>query len=191
MKGFCIMNNNEMVNITLELNARLQPLHRGEIFEDMFEEMFERFGIGEITGAGTFQMATGEVEKCDISMAVFKNKLNPFISLLKRIDIIPTGSKLIINGEETPIGTAQGMAIYLNGTDLDEEVYKNNDINQLIQQLDNALDNIAQRLSHWEGPAETALYYYGKDYIKMKKAILPVLKKHPLGQKSRSIKITE
>lgn len=186
MKQF---ESDNTVEVILELNARLQPMHRGEIFEDMFEEMFERFGIGEITGAGTFQMATGEVEKCDISMSVLKNKLNPFISLLKRIDIIPKGSKLIINGEETPIGTAQGMAIYLNGTELDEEVYKNNDINQLIEQLDKSLENIAQRLSHWESPTETALYYYGKDYIAMKKAILPITKKHPLCQKCRTEKI--
>ncbi len=182
-------NKKETVNVVLELNARLQPVHRGEIFEDMFEEMFARYDIGEITGAGTFQMASGEVEKCDISMSVNKNRLNPFISLLKRIDIIPKGSKLIINGEETPIGTAQGMAIYLNGTELSEEVYKNNDVNELIEQLDKALDNIAQRLSHWEGPAETALYYYGKDYISMKKAILPVIKKHPLCEKCRTEKI--
>lgn len=180
---------NNTVEVILELNARLQPMHRGEIFEDMFEEMFERFGIGEITGAGTFQMANGEVEKCDISMSVFKNKLNPFISLLKRIDIIPKGSKLIINDEETPIGTAQGMAIYLNGTELAPEVYKNNDINQLIEELDKALDGLAQRLSHWEGPTETALYYYGNDYIKMKKAILPIMKNHPLCEKGRSVKI--
>ena len=179
----------ETVSVVLELNARLQPVHRGEIFEDMFEEMFDRFGIGEITGAGTFQMTTGEVEKCDISMSVYNDKINPFISLLKRIDIIPKGSKLIINGEETLIGTAQGMAIYLNGSDLSEDVYKNNDINQLIEQLDKALDNIAQRLSHWEGPSETALYYYGKDYISMKKAILQITKKHPLCEKARIEKI--
>ena len=179
----------DIVNVTLELNARLQPLHRGEIFEDMFEEMFRRFGIGEITGAGTLQMPSGEVEKCDISMEIYKSKLNPFISRLKRIDIIPKGSKLIINDEETPIGTAQGMAIYLNGTELAAEVYKNNDINQLIEELDKALEGLAQRLSHWEGPSETALYYYGSDYIKMKKAILPIMKNHPLCEKGRSVKI--
>lgn len=173
----------DIVNVTLELNARLQPLHRGEIFEDMFEEMFRRFGIGEITGAGTLQMPSGEAEKCDISMEIYKSKLNPFISLLKRIDIIPIGSKLIINDEETPIGTAQGMAIYLNGTELAPEVYKNNDINQLIEELDKALEGLAQRLSHWEGPSETG------DYIKMKKAILPIMKNHPLCEKGRSVKI--
>ena len=72
------------VNVILELNARLQPLHRGEIFEDMFEDMFSRFGIGEINGGGTLLMPSGEVEKCDIEMTIYKNKLNPFISLLNR-----------------------------------------------------------------------------------------------------------
>ena len=183
-------NTNDTVNVVLELNARLQPLHRGEIFEEMLEEIFTRFGIGEITGSGTLQMETGETEKCDISMTVYKNKMNPLISLLKRIDIIPKGSKLIVDGEATPIGTAEGMAIYLNGTDLHEDVYKNNDINQLIEELDNALNGLAQRLSHWEGTTETALYYYGKDYISMKKAILKILKKNPLCEKCRTVKTT-
>lgn len=179
----------DTVNVILELNARLQPLHRGEIFEDMFEDMFSRFDIGEINGGGSLLMPSGEVEKCDIDMTIYKNKLTPFISLLKRIDIIPKGSKLIIDGEITEIGSAFGIAIYLNGTELSEEVYKNNDINQLIEELDKKLEGLAQRLSHWEGPEETALYYYGKDYIAMKKAVLPVLKSHPLCEKSRAVKI--
>lgn len=50
-----------MINIELELNVRLQPIHRGEIFEDLFEKVFSTYKIGEVEGAGTFQMATGEI----------------------------------------------------------------------------------------------------------------------------------
>ena len=61
----------DIVNVTLELNARLQPLHRGEIFEDMFEEMFRRFGIGEITGAGTLQMPSFTSKPCSFKRAQY------------------------------------------------------------------------------------------------------------------------
>ena len=37
------------------------------------------------------------------------------------------------------IGTAEGMALYLNGTELPAEVYRNNDVNELIALLDFAL----------------------------------------------------
>ena len=30
----------EMIPVVLHLNARLQPIHRGELFEDMLEEVF-------------------------------------------------------------------------------------------------------------------------------------------------------
>lgn len=51
-------------------------------------------------------------------MKIHKEKLNVFISFLYRIDIIPRGSKLIVKEEVMDIGTAEGMALYLNGTEL-------------------------------------------------------------------------
>ena len=146
----------ETVYVELELNARLQPIHRCEIFEDLFENVFKSYEIGEVTG---------EVEKCDIKMDIYKEKLNAFISYLQKIDIIPKGSTLFVNKEAMSIGSAEGMALYLNGTDLPVEVYQNNDVNELIALLDQALNNIAHRLSYWEGSAETALYYYGKTIL--------------------------
>ena len=179
----------ETVYVELELNARLQPIHRCEIFEDLFENVFKSYEIGEVIGAGTLQKATGEVEKCDIKMDIYKEKLNAFISYLQKIDIIPKGSTLFVNKEAMSIGSAEGMALYLNGTDLPVEVYQNNDVNELIALLDQALNNIAHRLSYWEGSAETALYYYGKDYFAMKNSIAEIVESHPLCQKCRIVKI--
>ena len=49
MKSFV---NKKTVYVELQLNARLQPIHRGEIFEDMFIEILEKYELGEVVGAG-------------------------------------------------------------------------------------------------------------------------------------------
>lgn len=51
--------------------------------------------------------------------------------------------------------------------------------------MDNALDGIGIRLSYWEGNSETALYYYGKDYLAMKEKITLITKSHLLCEKCR------
>lgn len=40
------------VAINVKLNARLQPEHRLQLFEDPLEAMLEAAGIGEIMGGG-------------------------------------------------------------------------------------------------------------------------------------------
>ena len=77
------------------------------------------------------------------------------------------------------------MALHLNGTDLAAEVYANNDVNELLEQLDNVLEEIAVRLSHWEGDTETSIYYYGQNYIAMKERIMSIIQNHPLCEKCK------
>ena len=43
--------------VIVRLNARLQPLHRGEWFEDPLAEALEKKTYGEVTGGGTMQAA--------------------------------------------------------------------------------------------------------------------------------------
>lgn len=171
--------------VLLNLNARLQPMHRGEIFEDMFEEILSKYDIGEVIGGGTLQMPTGEIKCCDIEFSIHSDCLDKFISFIQKVTIIPKGSKLTIDNKEIEIGCAEGLALYLNGTDLPKEVYENSDINECIQLLDNALEGIAQRLSHWEGSKETALYFYGNDFEEMKEKVISITKTYPLCEKCR------
>ena len=44
--------------LVAQLNARLQPIHRGEFFEDALDTELKRRQLGEISGGGTLQ-ATG------------------------------------------------------------------------------------------------------------------------------------
>lgn len=175
----------EIIPVILHLNARLQPIHRGELFEDMFDKVLSENDMGEVVGGGTLQIPTGEISSCDIEFNVKEDKVEKFISFLHQIYIIPKGSNLKIKDKQIDVGCAEGLALYLNGTDLSAEVYQKCDVNELIEQLDNALDGIGIRLSYWEGNSETALYYYGKDYLAMKEKITLITKSHLLCEKCR------
>ena len=59
-----------MVELTVELNAKLQPIHRGEMFEEPLENVLIQANVGEVLGGGTFMSATGEIEKYDITLEV-------------------------------------------------------------------------------------------------------------------------
>ena len=179
---------NNTIYITLQLNAKLQPLDRGD-FEDAIEPIIKKNQYGEITGGGTFLLPTKEIACCEIEFKIYKNKINDFISFLKQIKLIPKGSKILYDDSEIEIGMTEGLGLYLNGTDLPIETYKNSDINELISKLDSVLEKEGIRLSHYEGEKETALYYYGNDFNTMKDKIKPILETHPLCEKCRVVQI--
>ena len=175
----------EMIFVIINLNARLQPIHRGEFFEDLFEEVLAHHGIGTVTGGGTLQKPSGEICNCDIEINIRKNQVSNFLSFLNKVDIIPKGSKLEYDDNNVEIGSAEGLALYLNRNELSEEVYKNNDVNILIGELEASLGDTGQWLSYWEGGMEIGLYYYGKSFIEMKEKMSYIIQSHPLCEKCR------
>lgn len=96
-------------------------------------------------------MPSGEISSCDIELSLRSDYTERFRSFLCRIDMIPKGSYLLIGDERFEIGNIEGLALYLNGTELSEEVYLNSDINELIGLLDIAMENVGKRMSYWEG----------------------------------------
>ena len=175
--------------ITLNLNARLQPMHRGDL-EDALDELLDKSDIGFVDGGGTLTSPSGEVKSCDIELELDDGSEETIAKLEKIIEDIgvPKGSKLLWTvpcGEKTerPVGRLEGMALYLNGTDLPEEVYENSDINYVIEQLESRMDGIGRLYSWWEGSENTALYFYGQSYEKMSAAIQDFIAAYPLCQK--------
>ena len=176
--------------VVLNLNARFQPMHRHEL-EDALDEIMDRLGIGEVCGGGTALMPTKEVSSCDIEIDCDddKNTLEKLVDIIDALGV-PKGSRLILpDSPEIPVGRLEGLALYLNGTDLPAEVYQSNDINDLIEQADTLLEGIGRIYSWWEGPAETALYFYGESYEKILNALKKLIEESPLCQKSRVVQI--
>lgn len=172
------------MHLTLQLNARFQPKHRFEL-EDALQEIFEENKAGEIAGGGTLLKENGEIESCDIEIDFSGSKsLEWLVNLLDAIGI-PKGS--VLNGMEPPIpvGTLEGLAIYMNGTDLPEEIYKSCDINYVIQQLEQSIEDIGHMYSYRELDEFTALYFYGTSFPAMKEKMSPFVSSYPLCQKCR------
>lgn len=175
--------------IIANLNARILPVHRGELFEDPLHEIVLEKGLGEVTGGGTLQAKSGEIENCDIEIQV--NDLNP-----KTIEAVknslesfgaPKGSKLTTEPSTATIefGTLEGLAIYLNGTDLEDKVYEESDSNFVYSELDRLTQGKGKVYSYWQGPTETAFYLYGNSYLEMKSLISELVNNYPLCQKCR------
>jgi hypothetical protein len=179
--------------IIANLNARLQPLHRGEIYEDPLNRKLEELRLGEVTGGGTLQRKSGEIENCDIEIRVNEVCAGVIRTIRQTLEDlgVPKGSRLTVEatGETIPIGVSEGLAVYLNGTDLPERVYKECDSNVVLAEFNRLLTGAGSVHSHWHGPAETAFYLYGPNAAAMETLIRPFLDSYPLCQKCRLEKI--
>ncbi len=178
--------------IIARLNDRAQPLHRGTLFEDPLHEALVKEGIGEVTGGGTQLGEDNEIEFCDIEIQVAsaeESTLERIIAILEQLDA-PKGSRLILKGgQEIPFGKTEGMAVYLNGTELPAEVYRDCDSNYVAQEFARLLADTGRLHSYWEGPRETALYAYGGSFSEMKAALSEFLASYPLCQQARIVQI--
>ncbi len=175
--------------ITISLNAKLQPIHRGEL-EDAFTDVCEKEGFdAEIVGGGTLMDPSGEVRMCDIEIQLkdMTSENIEFVKGLFEAMLAPKGSYFTLSTDEkrTNFGNHEGLGLYLNGTDLPDEVYSQCDSNHVYEECERLVENIAQVNSHWQGPTETALYMYGTSFQDIKKAIQPLLDSYPLCQKAR------
>ncbi len=183
-----------MPDIYVTLKARLLPLDRGEHFEDPLLDILEQRGCkAEITGGGTLMQAGGEPSICDIDLSVEGDATSALRLIIEALDGLgaPVGSTARVgDGEPVAFGTTEGLGIYLNGTDLPHDVYATSDVNELIAQLHDRLDAAGKMLSHWQGPTETALYFYGPSAQRMRELMADVLATYPLAQTCRIEPVT-
>jgi hypothetical protein len=175
--------------IVAQLNARLQPMHRGEFFEDPLDEELRKCGVGEISGGGTLKNKSGEIEYCDVEIEAKNSDDETVRIIIGRLEQLgaPKGSRLNIEAEdrEVPFGVTEGMAVYLNGTDLPDEVYKECDSDFVFSEFDRLLSGSGRVLSYWQGPTETAFYLYGISFGEMKEKISEFVASYPLCRQCR------
>lgn len=155
--------------LTLNLNARFQPMHRHDL-EDALDKLLSKKQLGAVDGGGTMMFPSGEVKACDIDLELRDGSEDTIAELEAIIDAlgVPKGSKLLWSASdddeqmERPAGRLEGMALYINGTELPKEVYESCDINYAIEQMESRMDGIGRLYSWWEGSQNTALYFYGQ-----------------------------
>jgi hypothetical protein len=183
------------VDVTAEFNHKLGPVDRGERYEDPLEEALKQHGYGETDGGGTMQSKEGEIEFIDVHMLL----TSPATSIPFAIQFLegrgaPKGSKLSIrNGDAVrvvPFGVREGFAIYLDGVNLPDEVYKTSDSNVVVSEINERLAGHGKIEAHWQGPTETALYTYGDSITTMKPLITDFMASYPLCKGARVVNLT-
>lgn len=177
--------------IVATLNDKVMPIDRGEIYEDPLDEFLKNKNIGEVTGGGTMQLKSGELEYCDVEIkldedVIDDNKIRLIIEKLEELGA-PKGSQLTIEKTEQKIefGKKEGLGIYLDGVNLDEEVYKNSDSNFVVSEIKRLTGDTTETVRFWENNEETALYFYSDSFDTMNESIKEFINEYPLCKGAR------
>ena len=179
--------------VIARLNARAQPLDRGEVFEGPLNDILQAAGMGEVTGGGTMLGEEGEIEFCDLEIMVPEATDAVLGAIREALEGLgaPKGSRLIWSdgANELEFGTFEGLAVYLNGTDLPDAVYEQSDASFVYEELGRLVGSEGRVVSHWGEPRETTLYLYGRSAATMLARIRPFLDTYPLCDKARIVTI--
>lgn len=175
--------------VTVTLNDRIQPLDRGQRYEEPVHHLLQTRGAGAVTGGGTLQERDGEVHRVDVEVELADpDKIEVLAQAFEMLGA-PRGSVLHADGREIQLGRLEGLGLYLNGTDLPREVYATSDVNEVIARLEELLGEDGEMHGYWEGPRETALYFYGASFSTMAERIGGFVAEEPLCQRSRIVQV--
>jgi hypothetical protein len=171
-----------------KLNERIQPIARGDAYEDPLIEALEKNGFGSVTGGGTSQERTGEIEYAGIDIDLTNREEGiPFICRFLEERGAPKGSELQVGEERFPFGKVEAIAVYFDGVNLPAEVYAQSDINVVIEEIGKLIAPKGEIRGNWEGATETALYLYGESAATMRSQIADFLATYPLGKGARVV----
>jgi hypothetical protein len=177
------------VIVTVTLNDRLQPLDRGQRYEEPVHHLLQTRGVGAVTGGGTLQHQDGEVHCVDVEVDLDDPDKIEVLAQAFELLGAPRGSVLHADGREIRFGRLEGLGLYLNGTDLPSEVYATSDVNAVIERLEEILGEDGEMHGYWEGSRETALYFYGASFSTMAERIRGFVAEEPLCQRSRIVQV--
>jgi hypothetical protein len=181
--------------LIVQVNDRIMPIGRGDIYEDPLDEFLKANDYGNVTGGGTLQESNGEIKYCDLEIEVDEDSLTErmITSIIAELEVlgVPKKSKLIIEylSKAFELGTREGLAVYLDGVNLPSYVYAECDSNYVMSELKRLIGDDGTEDRYWQGEAETAFYFYGKSYIEMKKSIEEFVNNYPLCQGCRIVQI--
>jgi hypothetical protein len=171
----------------------IQPIARGERYEDPLEAALELGGLGEVSGGGSSIDKEHGIDfvGVDIELASLDS-----LDLIRRVleqAGAPKGSELQFErgGESQviPFGVTERVTVWLDGITLPDEVYERFSTDELADQIEAAIafDSSAEIRGSWQGPRETSIYIHGNDAEKLFCAIEPLLLTNPACQNARVI----
>lgn len=181
--------------VIIFLNARLNTNDCNQLKDVCFRFIQQENKTMELTQADVVSNDLGEPTGCEFHFTVdnLDDQHINFIIQIFTSTLAPKGSKISIFENSTNdckqafFGNQEGLAVYLNGTDLPNEVYKTHSALAVFKECDRILQaqNAGHVCSFWQGPTETALYMYGDNFTVLQESIEPFMTSYPLCQKSR------
>jgi hypothetical protein len=187
-----------------KLNMRLQPVARGELFEEPLIRALEESKLGAVTGGGSRAGPSDgesnelEVQWCviDVQMADAERSAQLICNCLNRHGAA-NGSQLEFYVDDkryvADFGVAEGIAVYLKSQALAGEDSAQTKFNDVMELLSNLIapesGGRGTILDCWHGPTEVAMYMYGRSAELMKAAIAPLLATNPLCKGARVVVI--
>lgn len=176
--------------VLARMYEHIEPIDRGDRYEDPLQATLEKMGIGRITGGGSQLDELGGITFADveIELANLDEALRIVADALEAAGA-PQGSELIQASDNRVLrefGKLQCLAIYLDGTSLPDEVYADLDFEAVVEAIGAAAGDDSYR-GFWQGPEETGLFLFGPDAEAMFARVEPVLRRLPIGQNARVV----
>jgi len=176
--------------VLARLYEHIEPIDRGDRYEDPLDAVLAQSNIGRVTGGGSQLNELGGITyaEVEIELANLDEALGVVVDALEKAGA-PQGSELIDVSDSRTLrqfGTQQCMAIFLDGTTLPDEVYADLDFDAVVTELGAAAGDGSNR-SFWQGAAETGLFFFGPDAEAMFARVEPVLRRLPIGQNARVV----
>lgn len=179
--------------VVARINEYIQPIDRGDRYEDPLNDALEEKGLGEVTGGGTELSSEGRIEGVDLDIELAD--LDEALSLTRKTLVelgIPAGSRLTYtqNSEEKTemIGDLEGLEIYLDAVGLPDEVYETLDFPAEYERLTAMLKNAdGEPRCVYDLNEETLITAYGPDADRLFASIETVSNTIPVFQNARIV----
>ena len=176
--------------VLARLYEHVEPIDRGNRYEDPLHAVLEKANLGRVTGGGSQLNEFGGIEYADVEIEL-ENLDGALLLVAQALEEAgaPQGSELIQASDGKVLrqfGKHQCLAILLDGTSLPDEVYAELDFDAVTGELgaaagDDSFHGFAQ------GAEETSLFFFGPDAESMFARVEPILRRLPIGQNARVI----
>ena len=176
--------------VIARLYEHIEPIDRGNRYEDPLQVALEEAQAGQISGGGSQLNEAGEIDYADIEIELtdLDGALKTVIETLEKAGA-PQGSELIDASDARVLkrfGTHQCLAIYLDGVSLPDEVYATLDFDAVVSEIGAAAGPDSYH-GFRQGNEETGLFFFSTNADDMFARVEPVLHRLPIAQNARIV----
>jgi hypothetical protein len=180
--------------VLARITEHVEPIERGERYEDPLAVFLKEHGLGDVTGGGSQLTKDGEIEFADLELELV-NLDDAVTRVIQQLEAMgaPCGSSIEFAAdagrEPISFGRYEQLTIYLDGTGLPADVYESLDFGRVYRELGKAVGREAggQARSVWTGATETAVHLAGPKADALEKVVSAMWHTVPVFQNARLV----